>query len=340
MNHAVQCPRAVRKRLDRIARAALSVLAATLALATPYALAQDSYPSRPVKLLVGFAPGGAPDTIAREVANGLSQLWGRQVVVDNKPGAGGAIAADLAARAAPDGYTLFLTSDAALVSVPFMNERTPYDPLADLTPIGMVSGFPLVLVASPSLKVKTFGELVAAANAVPGAIAYASTGVGTSSHLPMERLQRAAGIQLNHVTYKGGPQALTDLMAGEAPLMLNTVAMTAQHIQAGKLVLLAVGSLQRLSQFPNTPTVAELGFPGFEAGNWIGLVGPARLPDAIVQKVQADMHKVAQSPAYRERMTTLGFEVRTGTSDEFARQIRTDHARNKALFGTLDLKKN
>jgi tripartite-type tricarboxylate transporter receptor subunit TctC len=317
----------------RAGGAALAALMAALAMAASPSLAQNAaYPTRPVKLLVGFSAGGAPDLIGREIASGLSAMWGQPVIVENKTGAAATLAADTTAKAPPDGYTLFLASDSAMVVAPFIQDKMPYQPLTDFRPLGMVAGFSLVLVATPGFKVSSFADFVAAAKARPGAIDYASFGIGTSPHVAMERLQRDAGVKLNHVPYKGSPPAVQDLLGGQVQVMWGPLSTALPHIQAGTLVPLAAGSLERLALLPSLPTLPELGFPGFEAGNWFGLVAPAKLPDAVARKIEADLRKVAQSDGYRERLKAAGIEVRTGSAAELAKRVETEYARNKALF--------
>jgi tripartite-type tricarboxylate transporter receptor subunit TctC len=213
-----------------------------------------------------------------------------------------------------------------------LNDKTPYDPLTDLKPIALVGGIPLILVANPSLQVKTFKEFIAAAKAKPGSINYASSGIGASHHMSMENLQRVAGIKLNHVSYKGGAPALTDVLGGHVPVMWVAMSTALPHIQAGKLVPLAYGGLERSELLPNIPTVAELGFPGFEAGNWVGVMGPAKMPAALVQKIQNDLRKVTQTPGYREHLIAGGNEVRTSTSEEFSKRVHAEYSRNKVLL--------
>jgi len=335
------------RRLLQVRRGSVAVLPVILACAASVAFAQGSYPNRPVKLIIGFSPGGGVDAIGRGVAKDLSALWGQPVVVENKLGAAGIISVEATMKAAPDGYTLLLTTDSQMVAVPFLQARPglqdkpPYDALTDLTPIALVGGFSMVLVAHPSLKVETLAELIAAAKARPGAIDYSSAGVGTSPHLVMEVFQRVAGIKLNHIAYKGGAPALQDVLAGHVPITWGNIATAQSHIQAGnRLVALAVGSLERSALLPNVPTVAELGFPGFEAGNWVAVMGPAKLPEALVRSLHADLQKVTQTAAYRERLTALGSESRSSTREEFAKRIREESGRNKALLAKAGELKN
>lgn len=314
-------------------RAGLALLMVALTWMVMPAFAQDSFPNRPVRLLVPFPPGGAVDLIARDLATGLGPLWGQSVVLDNRPGGNGVIAADATAKAAPDGYTLFLTYDGISGVVPFTQEKMPYDTLTDLKPIGMVGTLPLILVATPSSNVKTVAEVVAAAKAKPGGIDYASNGVGGSPHMSMEFFQRAADIRLKHIPYKGSGPAMQDMLGGRVSLLWAALSSAMPHIQSGKLVPVAFGGRERSPLLPQVPTISE-SFSGLDAVSWVGLVGPAKLPDALVQKINADLQKVMQTAAYRNLQAAKGNEVRGGTSDEFGKQIRVEYERNKAMFAS------
>ncbi|MDX3906501.1 MAG: tripartite tricarboxylate transporter substrate binding protein [Pigmentiphaga sp.] len=299
------------------------------------AWAADAFPSRPVRMVVSFPPGGATDTIARELAQSMKAVWNEPVIVENRPGAAGVIAAENVSRATPDGSTLFLTTDGAITGVPFLPGVSSCNPLTDLKPVSLVAGIPLILVANPSLGVKTLDEFIALAKRRPGEIDYASGGTGASHHLSMEALQRAAGIQLNHIAYKGGAPGLQDVVAGHVPVMWVAVSTVLSQIQAGKVVPLAIGSLERSRLLPNVPTMDELGFPKFEAGNWVGVMGPPGLPDALVRKIQADLATVTQSKEYKDRIGAQGNEARTSGTAEFAERIKVEYARNKELAAEL-----
>lgn len=326
-------------RLARIHRAGVVMLLAAMACATTPVSAQDSYPSRPVKLIVAFPPGGAVDAIGRDVAKDLSVLWRQPVVVENKPGAGGVIAADATAKAAPDGYTLFLATGGINTVVPFLQSKLPYDPLTDIKPIALVGSFPLVLVTSPSFKTKNLAEFIVAAKAKPGAISYASNGVGLSPHMAMELFQRTAGIRLNHIPYKGSGPAMQDMLGGRVPVMWAAVSSALPHLQSGKLIALAVSSLERLPLLPQVPTVSESGFPGFKAAEWIGILGPGNIPAALVQKIHGDLQKVTNTAAYREQQSARGNQVLASTTEEFTKRIRGEYHRNKELFESGEIRR-
>jgi len=297
--------------------------------------AAESFPSRPVRLVVSFPPGGATDTIARELAQSMKSIWKQSVVVDNRPGAAGVIAAENVSRATPDGTTLFLTTDGAITGVPFLPGVSSYDPLTDLKPIGLVAGIPLILVANPSLGVKTLQQFIDLAKSKPGQIDYASGGTGASHHLSMEALQRQAGIKLNHIAYKGGAPGLTDVLAGHVPVMWVAVSTVLPHIQAGKVVPLAIGSLERSELLPDVPTMDELGFPKFEAGNWVGIMAPPGLSDALAQRIHDDLARATASAEYKRKLTAQGNESRTSTTAEFARRIAVEYENNKKLAASL-----
>ncbi len=328
-----------RLSFTRMLRPFWCLAAAGAAVVLPVS-AQDAPPvGRPVTIVVGFPPGGAPDVIAREVARGLQEIWGQPALVSNKSGGGSMLAADAVAHAPADGTTLLLATDTSIVVIPFLQEKMPYNSLTDLKPIAIVGSIPMMLVASPSLKVKTLAEFIAAAKARPGAIDYASYGIGTAHHMSMERFQTLAGINLNHVPYSTTPP-IADLVAGHVSVMWSAVSTAQAMVQAGKLVPLAVGSVSRLPQLPDVPTVSELGFPGFDVGIWTGVMAPVGVSTAFVKKVQDDLQKVVARPAYREKLIQQGNEVRFIGTEDFAKRIQTEYANNGALFTRLNIKKN
>lgn len=328
--------------MDHKRRATLKALAMTSGLAgagfAGAALAQQAaWPRQPVKLYVGASPGGAPDAMGRLMARLLGESWGQPLVVDNKPGAAGMLAAEITSKAPADGYSLCLVLDSVVVNQPLLLEKMPLDPVNDLKPIAIVGSFPLILVANPNIKIKTLKDFVAEARANPGKIDYGSSGVGSSVHLAMEVLQRAAGFKVNHVPYKGGIPALQDVIAGHIPLMWSSVTAAVPLMQGGKIIPLGIGSAERFPLLPNVPTLVEQGFAGFSASNWIGVLGPKQLPDAIAQKLQADFAALARNTAYRDAMIAQGIEPRATRSDDFARQITAEYNANKALFASIGL---
>jgi tripartite-type tricarboxylate transporter receptor subunit TctC len=286
--------------------------------------AQHNFPTRPVTLTVGFAPGGGTDTAARIVAKKLTENIGQTVVVENRAGAGGNIAAQHIATAPPDGYTIHLTSVGPMSVAPAMVKDLPYDPKKDIAPITIGVVFPNVIVVHPDVPAKTLAEFVALAKAKPGQIDYASSGIGGAGHLAGELFKQRAGIDLTHVPYKGGGPAMTDLL-GKRVAMYPAVPSTAlPHIEAGKLRALATTGAKRTSLMPNVPTVAELGYPGFEATNWYAFVAPGKTPREILDFWNRELVKVLNDPAVKSELAKHGLEPQPGTREELARYIETE----------------
>ena len=317
------------------------VTASTAALAlagiSPRLLAQAAFPNRAMKLYVGASAGGAPDAMARTMGKLLTEAWGSAVVIDNKPGVSGFLAAEATAQAAPDGYSICLLLDTVLNTVPFLTEKLPIDPVKDLKPIGMVGSFPLVFVSNPSLEYRNMQQVVAAAKANPGRIDVATSGLGSSGHVATELCARATGRKLNHLPYKGGLPALQDVVAGHAPMMWSSVGAALPLVKGGKLLALGVASTERFSLMPTVPTFQEQGFANFTAGNWLALMGPAALPDALAQRIYSSVLGLGTNPVYQETLLGQGIEARSMPSPELARLIRTEYDRNKALFSSLGL---
>lgn len=285
--------------------------------------AQQPFPLRPVRLIVPFTPGAINDLIARLLAAKLAEGWGQQVVVDNRPGAGTLIGTDLVAKATPDGHTLLLVSAAFAIN-PTLYAKLPFDPVRDFAPITLVGAAPFVMVVAPSLPVRSVRELVALAKSKPGQLSYASTGIGATAHLVGEMLKTAAGISLVHVPYKGFAPALTDVIAGQVQVTYGTYSTLAPHIQAGRVRALAVTSAKRSQLTPDLPTVAEAGYPNFNATAWWGVVAPARVPAAIIQKLQADLAAIVRQPEMRERLAREGVDVAANPPSEFGAFIREE----------------
>ena len=296
------------------------VLAAMLLAALP-AWPQAKFPSRTVTLTVGFAPGGGTDLAARIVAQKLTQTLGVTVVVENRSGAGGNIAAQQIATAAPDGYTISLSSVGPLAVSPAMYKDLAYDPKHDIAPITMGVVFPNVFVVNPTIPAKTLAEFVALARSKPGEITYASSGMGSAGHLAGELFKQRAGIEMVHVAYKGGGPAMTDLL-GARVSMYPAVPSTAQpHVESGKLRALAVTGPARLPSMPNVPTVAESGYPGFDAVNWYAFVAPGKTPPDILDFWNRELVKVLTDPAVKADLAKHGLDPQPGTREELARYI-------------------
>jgi tripartite-type tricarboxylate transporter receptor subunit TctC len=303
-------------------RIPLALLATLFAFASG-ALAQN-WPSKPITLMVGFAAGGATDTAARIIAKRLSENLGVSVVVDNKAGAGGNIAAQATATAAPDGYLIHLSSVGPLSVAPHLVKDLPYDPQKDLAPLTMGVIFANVLVVNPNVPAKTLKEFVDLVKKNPGKYDYGSTGVGGAAHLAGELFKQRAGVDLVHVPYKGGGPAMPDILSGRIASYWATPSTSLQHIQAGKLRTLATTGLKRSPTLPDVPTVAEQGYPGFEAVNWYAFVAPGKLPVELAERWNKELVKVLSEPAVQAEMLKHGLEPHPGTREELARYIRAE----------------
>ena len=291
------------------------------------ALAQGNYPDKPIKLVVPFAPGGVTDTSGRLIAEALSRRLGQQVVVENKAGASGNIGTQGVASAAPDGYTLVLGFDGTLVINPHVFSPFPFDTLKDLAPVGKIGDATLILVAHPSLPVKTLQELIAYSKKDPKGVSYGTSGVGGTPHIAGELLNQQTGANLVHVPYKGGGQAMSDALGGNILLVYTAVAGAHQYVKAGKLNAIAVSSAKRSSSLPDVPTFIESGVAGFEVSSWVGILAPAQTPRPIVDRLNRELNAVLASPEIVEKLATLGITATPGTPDAFAAQIRADLAK-------------
>ena len=320
----------IRSRYTGMLRAALAPLCAMLALAGPAAHARESaqqYPSRPIRLIVPFAPGGVTDTGARLVADKLGQRLGQQIIVDNKPGASGNIGTHMAAQADRDGYTLVVGFDGTLVINPHVHANIPFDTLKDLAPVSKIGDAALIIVANPALPANTLQELVAYSKTLPNGVSYGSAGVGSTPHLAGELLSQQTGANLVHIPYKGGGQAMADVVGGTLPMLYTAVAGAYPYVQRKQIKAIAVSTEARLASLPDVPTVAESGVPGFVSNSWIGILAPAGTPDDIVAKLQREIHAVVHTPEIKERLAGLGITASGNTPDEFRRQIASDLAR-------------
>ncbi len=313
----------------------LRALVAAASLVSGAALAQE-YPAKPVRVLVGFPPGGATDLVARILQPRLAQGFKREIVVENRPGASGVLAADLTAKAAPDGYTLNLVSHSALVVSPAMT-KVPYDPLQDFTPIARVVELPNVILARPTLTAQSLRELVALAKAKPGSISYASPGPGSAGHLTGELFARTAGIEWVHVPYKGGGPAMTDFLGGQIDLFVGVVSTAVPYVQQGRARALAVTGARRTAPLPDVPTVAESGWPEFEASTWYALLGPARLPPAIVERWHREIVAALAAPEIRKALLDRGYEPAPSTPAEAMALLRAETAKWGPVVKALGL---
>ena len=296
-------------------------------VALPLAVQAQAFPSKPIRIVCPFPPGGGVDITARAIANELAKQFGQPVTVENRPGAGGNIAAAEVAKAAPDGHTLFLTLNALHAISPVLYSKLPFDALKDFAWVTTLVRFNNVLVTQPSAAASTVQDLIAQAKAQPGKFTFASSGNGTNIHLVGELFKMRAGIDMVHVPYKGSAPAMTDLLGGQVNIMFETIPAAISHIKGGKLKALGVTGARRSPLFPEVPTIAEAALPGFEVQSWYGLVAPAATAREIVARLNAEAVKGANGKEFRERMEPLGFEIITGSPERMAEMVKADAAR-------------
>lgn len=306
--------------------ASACALAAIVFAAAAQVQGAQSYPERPIRMLVPFAPGGNVDITARAIAPALGQALGQQVIVDNRPGAGGTIATDLVAKAAPDGYTLLMASSSVMTNGPALYPKLPYDIVRDFAPVGRVAVVPLAIVVHPSVPARTTTELIAMAKAQGGNLLMANAGVGTTNHLIAELFMIRTGTRLTLVPYKGSGPALIDLVAGHVFAHVDQISSALPYIQANRIRAIAVTTAKRAALLADVPTLAESGVPGFDASTVTGVLAPAATPRDAVVKLNAALVKVLGAPALKERFATLGAEVQPSTSEELGAFIREDLA--------------
>jgi tripartite-type tricarboxylate transporter receptor subunit TctC len=298
-------------------------LIATLLLVTGSALAQ-TYPSKPIRIVIAQAPGSATDVISRVVANRLSEALGQPIVIEAKPGAGGALGTEAAARSAPDGYTLFMGNNSTHGSNPALYPRLPYDAVKDFAPITLVAQVPYVLVVDPSLPAKSVGELIALAKSRPGKLNYASAGNGSTHHFCGELLKSTAGLDIQHVPYKGSPPGIAGLLGGEVSMMFANLTDIGAQLRAGKLRPLAVTTSRRAPSLPDLPTLAEAGVPGFEIQSWFALMAPAGTPAPVIARLNAETVKVLARPDVQQTLGAQGLELAPGTPEQLAAHIKAE----------------
>jgi tripartite-type tricarboxylate transporter receptor subunit TctC len=311
--------------------------AAVVAMAAAAAFAQ-SYPAKPVRLIVPFPPGGNTDVLGRLMAQKLSDALGQQFFVENRPGGAGTVGADAAATSPPDGHTLFFGTTGALSSAPALQPKLSYDPVRSFAPISALAGASVVVMVSSSMPVNTLKEFIEYAKARPGKLTYGSAGVGHFLHVAGEAFNAAAGVQLFHVPYKGVNQALVDMLAGRLDVMIDTIVIYASHVQSGKLKALAVGQGKRLSRMPGIPTTAEAGLPGYEFASYFGLLAPAGTPADIVRRLNAEVVKALGAPDVIESLGKMGLEPYPTTPEQYAALIAEDLAKWKRLVGQIGIK--
>ena len=286
-----------------------------------------AYPVKPIRMVITYPPGGNADLVGRAVAGKLSELIGQQVVVDNRGGAGGVLGTMITALAAPDGYTILLGTSAGMMLNPLLSSKLPYDALKDFAPVSKVMILPQLLVTNPQLPAKTVKELIALAKAKPGSLNAGSSGVGTPNHLGTELLKGLAGVNIVHVPYKGGGQAITDLIGGQIHMAFSSVPAVLPHIKAGRLNALGVGSARRSPALPNVPTIAEGGVPGYEYTAWNGIFAPVRTPQTIITRLNSEIVKGLAAPELNQRFVANGGDPAPSTPDELRRYMIEESAR-------------
>ena len=280
------------------------------------------YPAKPIRLIVPFAPGGGTDILARSLGQLLGASLGQQVIVDNRPGAGGVLGAEITAKAAPDGYTIMMVSSSYSVNPALY--KLSFDPIKDLTPISQVASVPFVLVAHPSVPVNNLRELIALAKAKPGQLNFASSGLGSSPHLAGAYFNMRAGTQIKHIPYKGGGPAIADVMGGHVQFLFSTVVQGIPHIKAESLKAIAIGSLNRSTALPDVPTISESGIPGYDVTNWFGILGPRDMPRQIIEKLSSEIAKHLRNPEFMARLAAEGAEPVGSSPSEFAQLISSE----------------
>ncbi len=307
-------------------------------LAAAFCSAAQDWPSRPVRIIVPFAPGGATDIPARLLAPKLSEALGQPVVVENRTGAGGIVGIQAAAQSPPDGYTLLMATNAEVVMHPSIYPKLPYDPLKDLVPISIMLESPMLLVVPASSPFNSVADLVAAAKAKPGAVTYSTAGTGSTSHVLTEMLAQQAGVQLLHVPYKGGAPASAAVSSGEVAVALLNLGSALNFVKGGKAKALAVTSAKRNPNFPEWPTAVEAGVPGFVEHIWIGMAAPAGVPRPIIERMSAEVAKALRAPDVRERLVQLGNEPLGTTPDEAAARIKREFPRYQSVIKAANIR--
>ena len=300
--------------------------------------AQSVYPVKPIRLIVPFTPGGVTDTSGRYIADQLSTKLGQQVVVENRPGASGNIGSYQVASAEPDGYTLLLGFDGTLVINPHVFEKISFDTVKDFSPIGKIGDAVLILVANNNFPGKTVNDMIAISKKNPQGLSYGTSGAGSSPHIAGELLKQKTGANLVHIPYKGGGQAMTDLLGGNIPLVYTAVAGANQHIKSGRLTPLAVSSFQRSSSLPDVPTFMESGIKDFELSSWVGLLAPAKTPRPVIMRLNQALNEILASTEGKERLNAMGITATVGSPEKFSEQIKFDLTRFAAIVKNADIK--
>ena len=302
------------------------------------ASAQEAWPSKPIRLVVPFTPGGVTDTSGRLIAEHLGKRLGQQVVIDNKPGASGNIGTSLVAQSAPDGYTLVLGFDGTMVINPHVFAKVPFDTLKDFAPVGKIGDAVLILVSNPGVPARTLQDVIALSKTQPGGLSYGTSGTGGTPHIAGELFKQRTGANLTHIPYKGGGQALTDLLGGTIPLVYTAVAGAVQHVKSGKLHGVAVSSAQRAPSLPDVPTFIESGVADFDINSWVGLLAPAKTPQAIVDNYNATLNKAMVNADLKDRFNKLGVEPHSSTPAEFRTFLNNEKVKYSKLIADNNIK--
>jgi len=322
-----------------VRRMFVTIISAGLALALQAnPAAAQTFPAKPVRMIIGFAAGGTTDLVGRLVAQRLGDAWGQTVVVENRPGASGMIAAEAVAKAPADGYTLLLTPQTSLAVAPALYGKAPYDASRDFTPITLMGSTPTIMVVNPAFPAKNFAEFVELAKKSAPPLAYGSGGIGSSPHMAGELLSAQLGIRMTHIPYKGESPALTDTMGGQVPLMFGNISVAVPHIKSGKLRAIASTGSLRSPLLPDVPTVAESGLAGFAVATWFGLLGPANMPADLVGRIQRDVARVLATPDVRNRLVDLGVDIVANSPEEFAAYLRSEISRYAKVIKDAGIK--
>jgi tripartite-type tricarboxylate transporter receptor subunit TctC len=309
----------------------------SMALAWPAEAAEaERYPTKPIRIVVPFPPGGSNDLLGRVISQKFNEVWGQPAIIDNRPGGGSTIGIEVVVRAAPDGYTLLTTSGGIAINVSLY--KLPFNPVTDLTPVALLAQMPYLLTVNPSLPAKSVQEIINLAKAQPGKLVFSSSGAGTSAHLTMEMFNSAAKLSMLHVPYKGGAPAVSAVMSGEAQMTFNVITGTLPHVRSGKLRAIAVSSAKRAEVAPEIATVAESGVPRFEVIAWYNMFAPARTPRSIVNRLNAELNRMLLQPDVRERFRTLGVTPLSGTPEDLGNLLKSEIARYAKLINEAGIK--